>query len=170
MDESNGHQGVSFREGDIQACSHAKPIAQLSRWQQTQKAGSKVTVRALMACRCFCTYCLTGVHTGHWLLLHFWWCFSSSRDATHLCNTTPLSSAASCNMVSQPVQGRQAMAAPAPSVPDCRNRPSSAAPANTDANMAPCLRQQQDAAGGPRSGKCSRIMRQLHIGQEPHRG
>ncbi len=42
------------------------------------------TVRALMALRCFDTYCFTGVHTGQELLLHFWWCFSSSLLATHL--------------------------------------------------------------------------------------
>lgn len=37
-----------------------------------------------MASRCFCTYCFTGVHTGHAGFWHFWWCFSSSRLVTHL--------------------------------------------------------------------------------------
>ena len=37
-----------------------------------------------IASRCFCTYCFTGVQTGQLWLWHFWWCFSSSRDVTHL--------------------------------------------------------------------------------------
>ena len=32
------------------------------------------------SCFCLDTYCLTGAHTGHEGLVHFWWCLSSSRE------------------------------------------------------------------------------------------